>query len=60
MLKYRVWMQVPGADRPQQAICATEKMARDFLQLLLDAGQPTGTKWAIYRTTEVVVMEDTV
>lgn len=54
-MKYRVWMYIPGEDRPQQAICATEKMARDFLKLLLDAGQPKGTKWAIFRTDETVI-----
>jgi len=48
-------MQVPGAEKPQQAICATEKMAREFLQLLLDAGQPKGTHYRIYRTDEVMV-----
>jgi hypothetical protein len=52
-----VWLDVPGADKPIQAICSTKKSADNFLKLLLDAGQPKGTKYKIYRSDEVVVEE---
>ena len=49
---YRVWLEAPGSDKPKQAICSTEKSAREFLTLLLDAGQPAGTQYVIYKTEE--------
>lgn len=60
MLRYRVWVEIPGKDRAQQAICATQKMAEDFLKLILDAGQPKGTRWRIYRSDEIVLQDGTV
>lgn len=57
---YRVSIQVPGKDKPQQATCATQKMAEDFLKLILDAGQPVGTSWKIFRSEESVVCEGVV
>jgi hypothetical protein len=56
-MRFRVWLEAPGAEKPQQAICATKKSAYEFLRLLLDAGQPKGTKWRIYRSDEVIVTE---
>lgn len=60
MSKFRVWVQVPGEDRPKQAICATRKMADEFLRLVLDAGQPKGTIWRIWQTEEVIASEGVV
>lgn len=59
-MKYRVWLEIPGADRPMQAICATQEMAEGFLKLILDKGQPVGTHWMILRSDEELLREGTV
>ncbi len=59
-MRYRVWMVVPGSDKPIQAICATQKMAEEFLRLVLDTGQPKGTTWKILRSDEKMLQEGVV
>ncbi len=55
MPRFRLHLILPNGDKPLQSFHVTESQARDFLKLLLDAGQPKGTRYAIYRTEESVI-----
>jgi hypothetical protein len=55
MPKFRVYLILPGDATPLQSFHVTEKQARAFLKLLLDAGQPKGTKYRIYKLEETAI-----
>ncbi len=55
MNRYRVWVQVPGQDKPQAAICADEAGARRALALILEKHPVDGVKWCIYHSTEELI-----
>lgn len=55
MPKFRVFLLLPNGDKPLQSFHMTEKQARAFLKLLLDAGQPKGTQYGIWETKEVQI-----
>jgi hypothetical protein len=55
MPRFRVYLTPPDGATPLQSFHMTEKQARDFLKLLLDAGQPKGTRYKIYKTIETEI-----
>lgn len=57
---FRVYIEIPGEQKPQQALCSTRKQAEKFLDLILSAGQPKGTTWKVLESKEVVVLQGTV
>lgn len=59
MNQYRVWVEVPGQEKPQVAICADEAGARRALALILEKFKVEGMSWKIYRSVEEVVAEGT-
>ncbi len=60
MAQYRVTIKPPKAEKDSQMFCFTRKLADEALKLMLDAGQPKGTKWAIYQITEQEVARGSV
>lgn len=52
MPKFRVYLTPPNGATPIQSFHVTERQAREMLKLLLDAGQPKGTRYAIYQLEE--------
>lgn len=55
MPKFRVYLILPDNATPLQSFHMTEKSAREHLKLLLDAGQPKGTRYAVYKLEEKTI-----
>ncbi len=55
MNRYRVWVQVPGQEKAQVAICADEAGARRALALILEKHPVDGVKWFIYQSVEELI-----
>ncbi len=55
MNRYRVYVLVPGQEKAQVAVCATESGARAALALILEKHNVEGVFWQIYRTAEEIV-----